>query len=86
LVIESNNLFKVYHIKNNPMNEKKLDIRLIVPVLLSFFVMSFCDLVGVGVDYVKSDFHLSNILSQLILSQPPITWTDLTKVFRTFSL
>jgi len=28
--------------------------------------MSFCDLVGIGVDNAKADFHLSNTLSQMI--------------------
>ena len=37
-----------------------------IPVLLSFFVMSFCDLVGIGVDNAKADFELSNTLAQLI--------------------
>jgi MFS transporter, FHS family, L-fucose permease len=50
------------------MNEKKIKLQWIVPVLLSFFVMSFCDLVGTGVDHVKTDFHLSNTLAQLIPS------------------
>jgi len=35
---------------------------------MSFFVMSFCDLVGIGVDRVKIDFALSNTLAQLIPS------------------
>lgn len=41
-------------------------MRYIAPVLLSFFVMSFCDLVGIGVDNAKADFELSNTLAQLI--------------------
>jgi Fucose permease len=35
---------------------------------MSFFVMSFCDMVGIGVDRVKIDFALSNTLAQLIPS------------------
>lgn len=35
---------------------------------MAFFVMSFCDLVGIGVDRVKIDFELSNTLAQLIPS------------------
>ncbi len=38
------------------MNEKKIEMRLVVPVLLSFFVMSFVDLVGIGKDRVAGDF------------------------------
>ncbi|MCY1722454.1 MFS transporter [Prolixibacteraceae bacterium Z1-6] len=48
------------------MNTKKLSIAYVTPVLLSFFVMSFCDLVGIGVDNAKADFQLSNTLAQLI--------------------
>lgn len=43
-------------------------MKYVVPVLMSFFVMSFCDLVGIGVDRVKIDFELSNTLAQLIPS------------------
>lgn len=35
---------------------------------MSFFVMSFIDMVGIGVDRVKPDFNLSNTLVQLIPS------------------
>ena len=48
------------------MNKTKLSIKFVTPVLISFFVMSFCDLVGVGVDNAKADFQLSNTLAQLI--------------------
>src|SRR5210317_2071955 len=48
------------------MNSKKLSYAYVVPVLLSFFVMSFCDLVGIGVDNAKADFELSNTVAQLI--------------------
>jgi len=43
-------------------------MKFVAPVLMSFFVMSFCDLVGIGVDRVKIDFTLSNTLAQLIPS------------------
>jgi MFS transporter, FHS family, L-fucose permease len=48
------------------MNKPKISLPYIAPVLLSFFVMSFCDLVGIGVDNAKADFELSNTLAQLI--------------------
>ena len=48
--------------------EKKLHLKFVVPVLVSFFVMSFCDMVGIGVDRVKLAFNLSNTLAQLIPS------------------
>jgi fucose permease len=44
----------------------KFSLYLVTPVLFSFFVMSFCDLVGIGVDNAKADFQLTNTLSQLI--------------------
>ena len=40
----------------------------LMPVLMAFFVMSFIDMVGIGVDRVKPDFNLSNTLVQLIPS------------------
>lgn len=43
-------------------------MKFVTPVLMSFFVMSFCDLVGIGVDRIKIDFTLSNTLAQLIPS------------------
>lgn len=48
------------------MTTKKIPLTYIAPVLLSFFIMSFCDLVGIGVDNAKADFELSNTLAQLI--------------------
>jgi len=48
------------------MNEKKTEMRLVVPVLLSFFVMSFVDLVGIGKDRVAGDLHLSEFILGLI--------------------
>jgi MFS transporter, FHS family, L-fucose permease len=48
------------------MNKKVISIAFVTPVLLSFFVMSACDLVGISVDNVKADFGLNNTLSQLI--------------------
>ncbi len=48
------------------MMTKKISISYIIPVLLSFFIMSFCDLVGLGVDNAKADFELNNTLAQMI--------------------
>jgi MFS transporter, FHS family, L-fucose permease len=51
------------------MNTQKIELKSILPVLMAFFVMSFVDLVGVGVDYVKDDFkNLTGTLAQLIPS------------------
>jgi fucose permease len=48
--------------------ENKINIKKILPVLMAFFVMSFVDLVGIGVDRVSSDMSLSATLAQLIPS------------------
>ncbi len=37
-----------------------------IPVIFSFFVMGFVDLVGVSTGYVKNDFNLSDKVAQLI--------------------
>jgi fucose permease len=50
------------------MEQKKLNIPKLLPVLMAFIVMSFVDLVGIGVDNVKKDMGLSNTLAQLIPS------------------
>jgi MFS transporter, FHS family, L-fucose permease len=47
---------------------QKINSGKLMPVLMSFFVMSFIDMVGIGVDRVKPDFNLSNTLVQLIPS------------------
>lgn len=47
---------------------KQFSLKFAAPVLMGFFVMSFCDLVGIGVDRVKLDFGISNTLAQLIPS------------------
>lgn len=48
------------------MNKSKVSIGIVTPVLISFFIMSLCDLVGIGVDNAKADFQISNTLAQLI--------------------
>jgi fucose permease len=50
------------------MTTQKNNASRLMPVLMSFFVMSFIDMVGIGVDRVKPDFNLSNTLVQLIPS------------------
>ncbi|MDH6306768.1 fucose permease [Parabacteroides sp. PF5-5] len=40
----------------------------IIPVMLSFFVMGFVDLVGIATNYVKADFDLSDTLANLFPS------------------
>jgi MFS transporter, FHS family, L-fucose permease len=50
------------------MATQKVSITKILPVLMAFFVMSFVDLVGIGVDRVSKDMNLSATLAQLIPS------------------
>jgi FHS family L-fucose permease-like MFS transporter len=50
------------------MHIQKVNITKIMPVLMAFFVMSFVDLVGIGVDRVSKDMNLSATLAQLIPS------------------
>jgi fucose permease len=38
----------------------------LLPVLFGFFVMGFCDMVGVSVSYVKADFTLSDSMANLL--------------------
>lgn len=47
---------------------EKVNISKVLPVLMAFLVMSFVDLVGIGVDRVSSDLNLSAGLAQLIPS------------------
>lgn len=48
--------------------DKGINYTRLMPVLLSFFVMSFVDLVGVGVDRVSEDMNLTASMAQLIPS------------------
>jgi len=50
------------------MSTEKINIKRILPVLMAFFVMSFVDLVGIGVDRVSRDMNLSATIAQLIPS------------------
>lgn len=50
------------------MMNKKLNPLIVAPVLLSFFVMSFLDLVGIGVDRISSDLNIDASFAQLIPS------------------
>lgn len=50
------------------MSVQKITLSKISPVLMAFFVMSFVDLVGIGVDRVTKDMNLSATLAQLIPS------------------
>ena len=47
---------------------KKISTKVFLPVMFSFFIMGFVDLVGVSTAYVKQDFGLSDKMAQLIPS------------------
>jgi len=42
--------------------------RSILPVLFGFFVMGFCDVVGIATSYVKEDFHLTETVAGFLPS------------------
>lgn len=46
--------------------KKQNSFKYIMPVLLSFYVMGFVDLVGVATGYVKEDYQLSDSMAQLL--------------------
>ncbi len=46
--------------------KKRNSFKYFIPVLLSFYVMGFVDLVGVATGYVKKDFQLSDSVAQLL--------------------
>ena len=46
--------------------KQKNSLKLFLPVIFSFFVMGFVDLVGVATGYLKQDFNLSDKVAQMI--------------------
>ena len=40
--------------------------KIIIPILLGFFVMGFVDVVGISTNYVKVDFNLSDTMANLL--------------------
>lgn len=49
------------------MSEKSSSVK-VLPVLFGFFVMGFCDVVGIATSYVKQDFGLSETVAGFIPS------------------
>ncbi len=47
------------------MKEKSNSLRILIPIMLSFFVMGLVDLVGVSTNYVKNDFSLDNFSASI---------------------
>lgn len=47
-------------------NTENINYSRVAPVFMTYFVMSFCDIVGIAVDRVKLDLQVSHVLAQLI--------------------
>ena len=45
------------------MKENSTSVKALLPVLFGFFIMGFCDVVGISTSYVKSDFGLSETIA-----------------------
>ena len=50
------------------MTNKKSNLSLIVPVMFTFFIMGFVDMVGTATNYVKADFQLSDTMANFLPS------------------
>lgn len=48
------------------MNSSKINLSKIIPVLFSFIVMGFVDIIGVATGYVKHDFQLTDFIAQFL--------------------
>ena len=43
----------------------KVSLLALFPVLFSFYIVGFCDIVGISVSYIQSDFQLGNTMAGL---------------------
>lgn len=50
------------------MRESSINIKALLPVLFGFFIMGFCDVVGISTSYVKADFRLSETVAGFLPS------------------
>ncbi len=50
------------------MKEKSTNVKALLPVLFGFFIMGFCDVVGISVGFVKKDFQLSETVANFLPS------------------
>jgi len=50
------------------MKEKSTCIKALLPVLFGFFIMGFCDVVGISTSYVQADFGLSETVAGFLPS------------------
>ena len=50
------------------MKENSTSVKALLPVLFGFFIMGFCDVVGIATSYVKVDFELSETVAGFLPS------------------
>lgn len=50
------------------MKESSTSVKALLPVLFGFFIMGFCDVVGIATSYVKADFELSETVAGFLPS------------------
>ena len=50
------------------MKESSTSVKALLPVLFGFFIMGFCDVVGIATSYVKVDFELSETVAGFLPS------------------
>jgi fucose permease len=48
------------------MKMEKLSVTKTLPVLFGFFIMGFCDVVGIASNYIRQDFRLSDTLANFL--------------------
>lgn len=48
------------------MNQNTKNITVIIPILLSFFVMGMVDIVGVATNFARKDFHLDSLTASVL--------------------
>lgn len=48
------------------MNQNTKSIAVIIPILLSFFVMGMVDIVGVATNFARKDFHLDSLTASVL--------------------
>lgn len=56
---------KTTNLKHFKMN-KKTSMAQVLPVLFAFFVMGFCDVIGVASNHIKDDFTLSDTMAKML--------------------
>ena len=63
------------------MKESSTSIKALLPVLFGFFIMGFCDVVGIATSYVKADFGLSETIAGFLPSMVFLWFLLLAAIF-----